>query len=147
MRRKLLGSLIAASMLATSHFAFASGALSMNGNACRLVSNSSPQYDISYQSLGASGLFTNSSGNYAWAMCPVAWQDGAYNFIISTSNTTAACYLFAVSIWGGGTSIYYGSRSGNQVNFNVPLTAGSYNADVQCYLPNGVSVWGAENYF
>lgn len=146
-RSKLAATMIATVVLATSHFALASGALSMNPNACRLVSNTSPQYDISSASTGPAGQFGNNSGGYAWGMCPVPWQDGAYNFIVSTSNTTAACYLFAVSIWGGGTTVYTGSRSGNQVFFSVGLTAGSYNADIQCFLPNGSFIWGAENYF
>jgi hypothetical protein len=142
-RSRLIGIVFAACAFAMSHAASAA-ALSTNPDACVLVSNTSPYPQIS-GATGGSGMFTNNSGGYAWAMCPVSWQDGAYNFVVSGSSTSAACYLIAVGS-GGGATLYTGSRSGNQVSFYVPLTAGSYNAEIQCYIPNGTSIWHLMNY-
>ncbi len=90
-------------------------------------------------------MFTNYSGGYAWAMCPVPWHDGSYNFMVSGSSTSAACWLITSSS-GGASSAWAGTRSGNQVSFYVPLTAGSYSAEIQCYIPNGDSIWFTVNY-
>ena len=161
-RSKLIGTVLGACILFGAAHSASAAALSMNADACKLVSNFSPYPELSCVTGGVSGgvtyatnnscatfgagQFTNNSGGYAWGMCPISWQDGAYNFVVSTSNTSVACYLIAVGIWGGGSTVYSGSRSGNQVNFYVPLTAGSYNAEIQCYIPTGTSIWGAMNY-
>ncbi len=149
-RSKVVAVVFGVCVLAASQFASAS-ALSMNPDACVLVSGTSPYPQLSCApgstscALGGSGQFTNNSGGYAWAMCPMAWQDGAYNFAIATSSTSATCYLIT-SASGGGSSVYTGTRAGNIVSFYVPLTAGSYSAEIQCYIPNSSSVWWSANY-
>jgi hypothetical protein len=141
-RSALIGAVLATGALAASHDAFA--LVSMNPDACVLVSNTYPYPQIS-GATGGGGAFANNSGGYAWAMCPVPWQDGSYNFLVTGSSTTATCYLITSST-GGGSSVYAGTRSGNQVSFYVPLTSGSYSAEIQCYIPNGASIWFTANY-
>lgn len=149
-RSTMIAVVFGASLLMASHLTSAA-ALSMNPDACVLVSGTSPYPQMSCApgtnncATGGGGQFTNNSGGYAWAMCPMAWQDGYYNFMVATSSTTAACYL-VVSASGGGNTAYGGTRSGNQVYFNVALTAGSYSAEVQCWIPNGSAVWYSVNY-
>lgn len=142
----LAGIFLATSAFATSQISSASSH-STDPQACRLVSGSSPYPEISQYGTFGAGQFTNNSGGYAWTMCPVLWQDGAYNFMIATSNTNVSCYLIAVGVWGGGSTLYTpSSHSGNQYYFNAPLTAGSYTAEIQCWVPNGTSIWGILNY-
>jgi hypothetical protein len=161
-RSKLIGTFLGACILFAAAHSASAAALSMNADACKLVSNFSPYPELSCVVAGVSGgityatnnncatfgsgQFTNNSGGYAWGMCPISWQNGAYNFVVGTSSTTAACYLIAVGTTGGGSTVYSGTRSGNQVSFYVPLTAGSYNAEIQCYIPSGTSIWGGMNY-
>ncbi len=142
-RSTLIGAVLATGVLAAGTNSFGA-VISMNPDSCVLVSNTSPYPQISGATSG-SGQFTNNSGGYAWAMCPVPWENGQYNFTVSGSSTSAACWL-VVSATGGGSSAYAGTRSGNQVSFYVPLTSGSYSAEMQCYIPNGASIWHTMNY-
>lgn len=123
--------------------------VSTSPQACKLAVNSSPNY-YEYATSTAVGLsdgkFWNKTGVSALAMCPVATSDGNYNFMVGTSSTTASCYLKATGIWGGGTSVIFGTRSGNQVTVYSPTGAGSYNHTMTCLIPNNSAVWGVVNY-
>lgn len=161
-RSKLIGTFLGACLMFAAAHSASAAALSMSADGCKLVSNFSPYPEISCVEGGVSGgttyatnnncatfgsgQFTNNTGGYAWGMCPIPWQNGAYNFVVGTSSTSAACYLIAVGTTGGGATVYSGTRSGNQVSFYVPLTSGSYNAEIQCYIPTGTSIFGAMNY-
>lgn len=146
-RSTLTGLLFAACALTTTHVASAT-ALSMNPDACRLVSTTSPYYDISYDSTGGAGAFTNMSGGSAWAMCPMAWQDGDYNFMMAGSTLgTSACYLIVTNSSGSGSSLYFPtSHAGNEVFFYAALTAGTYAAEIQCDIPNNATITYGVNF-
>ena len=121
-RSKLIGTFLGACTLFAAAHSASAAALSTNADACKLVANFSPFAQLSCVTGGVSGgatyasssncatfgagQFTNNSGGYAWGMCPVSWQDGAYNFVVGTSSTTAACYLIAVGTTGGGATVY-----------------------------------------
>lgn len=147
-RSTLIGSVLAICIFAVARLASASGALSSNPDGCKLVSTASPYYDITYDSTLGGGMFTNSSGGYAWAMCPVAWQDGAHSFMVAGSTTdTSACYLITGSTGGGSTLYYPTSTAGNEVFFSADLTSGTYTAEIQCDIPNGASIYYTSNWF
>jgi hypothetical protein len=142
-RSKWIGIVLAVCVFGTSQFASAVSN-SINPNACRLVSNTSPYPEIS-GSLGGSGMFTNNSGSTAWAMCPVVWQNGFNNFMVAGSSTSASCYLIVVGT-GGASTVYFGTRTGNTVAFSNTLNPGSYSAEIQCFIPSGQSIYSIINY-
>jgi hypothetical protein len=142
---KLTAAILATLALVAPQVASAT-TMATSPQACRLTSTSSPFNEYGSSGGFSDGKFWNNSGTTAWAMCPETVMDGNYYHYIATSSTTAACYLKATGFWGGGTSLVYGSRSGNYVNFYSPLTSGSYNHVYACVIPAGASVWGMMNY-
>jgi hypothetical protein len=161
-RSKLIGTFLGACILFAAAHSASAAALSMSADGCKLVSNWDPFPEMSCTAGGVvsgvtqqtsnncavfgSGQFKNNTAGYAWGMCPIPWQNGAYNFVVGTSSTATTCYFIAVGTTGGGATVYTGTRSGNQVSFYVPLTSGSYNGEIQCYLASGTGIFGAMNY-
>jgi hypothetical protein len=140
---KLAGIVVAACGLAASHDSSAA-TTSMHPFNCKLVGTSSPYNEVPASHGG--GLFTNNSGGYRWAMCPVPWNADTYNFRIYGSSTSMTCYLQTVST-GGSVSLFSpDSQSGNYKQWYRPWTSGTYAAELQCYLPNGHSIWHTVNY-
>lgn len=120
--------------------------VSTSAQACRLTSTASPYNELSTGAAFYDGKFQNRSGANALAMCPVARLDGDLNFWVATSSTTATCYLRVTSITGGGgTTLIYGTRSGNNVTFST-TTGAQYAGAIQCSMANNDYIWGLLTY-
>ena len=118
--------------------------VSMHPFNCVLVDNGSPPKEI--DGWHDNGNFANRTGGSRWAKCPVPFHDNAYHFKLYGSSTSMTCYLQVASAGGNPTLYSTTSHSGNEYYWYRQLTAGSYAAELQCYLPNNASIWYTVNY-
>lgn len=136
----LVGVALAAVAFATSNDSPA--ATHMHPFNCKLVSSTAPYTEVSGSLSG--GLFTNTTGSYKWAMCPISREstEGDY-YRIYGSPTNMACYLQTVNVAGTVTLYSHTSHVGNYWHWSL---AGLDAVEMQCYAPNNGVIWTMVNY-
>jgi hypothetical protein len=138
---KLAAMLVAACTLATSPMVFAT-AYFQHGYACKLVSSGTlKEIPATY----SNGVFENTSGVSALAMCPMTCDvsDSLYTIYVGTNVTS--CTMFATGS-GGSTNLGAGTRTqGVGLNSFAWSTAacseGGNALEIQCTIPNNQSVF------
>lgn len=132
---------LAACAFAVSQISYAS-TTAMSGYNCHMVSPSYPWYEI----VGShnNGRLVNTSGGYAYLMCPVV--NGASNTGISIDLSAAvtSCGVYTVNGPSGSVTTYsptsQGPTSGGYY-YSFSGIPASTTAFIQCYIANNIGVW------
>jgi hypothetical protein len=111
---------------------------SLHPSACVLARNTTPFAAISGATY-AGALFTNSSGATANAYCPMPFQSGFESFQITTTSSATSCTLQQMAT-GGGTTVFFGTHTGNAWDFTTTLNPGTYVLQAVCVLANGAGI-------